>query len=247
MKKSDSITNLIRALVAAQPDIAGAELDSENPHFKSKYASLGSVQKACKEALKKNGLFVTQTSESDDVANYLETTLMHTSGEWISGRMKLLVDQPNMQKLGSAWTYARRYSLAALVGIVEAEDDDGNVASYAPPTQRAPQGQVTTVLLSNQTTGNHAKDNPGSVLVPFGRNKGRPIFHVSATELEADLAYWETRARNDGKPLTGKPAEYVTAVRAFLDHKGPKTTTHEIPPMPDGPTYPVDELDVPPF
>lgn len=242
MKKSESITNLIRALVAAQPDIAGAELDCENPHFKSKYASLGSVQKACKEALKKNGLFVTQTSESDDVANYLETTLMHTSGEWISGRMRLLVDQPNMQKLGSAWTYARRYSLAALVGIVEAEDDDGNVASYPPPVQRSP--QAATALVN---ANNHAKDAPGSVLVPFGRNKGRPIFHVSATELEADLAYWETRARNDGKPLTGKPAEYVAAVRAFLDHKGPKTVTHDLPPMPDGPTYPVDESDVPPF
>lgn len=87
--------------------------------------------------------------------------------------------------------------------------------------------------------------NPGTVLVPFGRNKGRPIFQIPVTELEGDLAYWETRARNDGKPLTGKPAEYIAAVRAFLDHKGPKTVTHDLPPMPDGPTYPVDESDAP--
>lgn len=92
--------------------------------------------------------------------------------------------------------------------------------------------------------------NPGTVLVPFGRNENKPIFQVPVHELEADLAYWETRLKKEGKPPGKKVSEYLAAVNAYLDSKSVKPAHMgmipqvDLPPMPSGPTYPVDE-DVP--
>lgn len=129
MNKSESIKELAAALAKAQPLIKGAVKDSVNPFFKSKYADLSSVVEAIREPLAKNGLSyvqLNQPSETNQVC--VETVLIHTSGEWISGVISLPVTKADAQGHGSAITYARRYGLSAIVGLT-AEDDDGNVAS----------------------------------------------------------------------------------------------------------------------
>jgi hypothetical protein len=102
--------------------------DTANPFFKSKYADLTSVWEACREALTKNGLSVVQTTEFEGDAVWIETILLHSSGESIKGRYPLRPMQQTPQGYGSALSYARRYSLAAMVGVV-ADDDDGHAAS----------------------------------------------------------------------------------------------------------------------
>jgi hypothetical protein len=136
MQQSDSIKEIAAALAKAQGEIKGAVKDSTNPHFKSKYADLASVWDACRAALSKNGLAVFQTTETTADGIFLVTTLAHSSGEWMRGTFPVQPVQNTPQGLGSAMTYARRYSLAAMVGVAP-EDDDGQAASEGTPQTQA--------------------------------------------------------------------------------------------------------------
>jgi hypothetical protein len=131
MLQSENIANLAKALSIVQGKLTHAKKDSANPFFKSKYADLESVWDACRSLLADNGLAVTQfpgTYSDLDKSMSLTTILMHESGEWISHEMSVPVTKADAQGAGSALTYMRRYALAAVVGVVQA-DDDGNAAS----------------------------------------------------------------------------------------------------------------------
>lgn len=134
-RESVGIGKLAKALAAAQGAIKGAAKDAENPAFKqkdkpTKYADLTAVWAACRDALAKNEIAVIQAPHYQDGRVILHTTLAHSSGEQISGTFPVTPVQNTPQGLGSALTYARRYSLASMVGVApEGEDDDGNAAS----------------------------------------------------------------------------------------------------------------------
>lgn len=121
---SEHINELATALAKAQGEIESAPKDSKNPFFKSKYASLESVWNTCKSSLSKNGLCVMQYLEVIEGKYSLVTRLAHSSGQWIKSEIPLFMSKQDAQGLGSAMTYARRYGLSALVGIVSDEDDD---------------------------------------------------------------------------------------------------------------------------
>jgi hypothetical protein len=97
------------------------------------------VWDACRDLLSSNGLAVSQFpglySELDKSMS-LTTILTHNSGEWISQEMSVPVSKPDAQGAGSCLTYMRRYALAAVVGVVQA-DDDGNAASSPKPVVKA--------------------------------------------------------------------------------------------------------------
>jgi len=128
METSETIKDLASALSKAQAIIEGAKKDSTNPHFKSKYADLAAVWDACRDALTKNGLSVVQ-APGPCAASQMEMTtmLMHSSGEWIRETLTIPLQKVDAQGYGSATTYARRYALAAMVGVAP-DDDDGNAA-----------------------------------------------------------------------------------------------------------------------
>jgi hypothetical protein len=128
---SPTIGALAEALAKAQADITGAVKDSANPYFKSKYADLESVWSACRKPLTSNGLSVVQTTLPTKRGLMLVTTLAHSSGEWIRGYMPILatqgkageVKEVTAQAQGSGISYARRYALAAIVGVYQTDDD----------------------------------------------------------------------------------------------------------------------------
>jgi len=129
MEKSESIKELAVALNKVQATMQTAKKGSENPFFHSKYADLLSVWDACRETLTSNGLSVAQIADMDSEGRaVLETVLMHTSGEWIKGRLPLSTVKTDPQGQGSAITYARRYSLSAIIGLCTEEDDDAEAA-----------------------------------------------------------------------------------------------------------------------
>jgi hypothetical protein len=129
MQMSASIAALAAALSKAQGEIDGATKGKINPAFKSKYADLASVWDAIRAPMAKNGLAVVQAPNVDGEGRVtLCTTLMHSSGEWLSSCYPVNPTKPDPQGVGSAVTYARRYSLMAMVGVCP-EDDDGNAAS----------------------------------------------------------------------------------------------------------------------
>jgi hypothetical protein len=128
------IGKLAEALSKVQGQIKGAVKDATNPAFKgSKYADLASVWEACRKPLADNGLSVLQYTRIEACGPVLVTTLAHSSGESIDGVTPLLMGKQDMQALGSAITYARRYGLAAIVGVAP-EDDDAQAAVAAPQT-----------------------------------------------------------------------------------------------------------------
>lgn len=129
METSENIADLAVSLAKAQGQIDIAKKDSSNPHFKSKYADLASVWEACRKALSDNGLSIVQAPGACiDNRMTMTTMLLHSSGQWIREELTIPLSKVDAQGYGSATTYARRYSLAAMVGIVQ-DDDDGNAAS----------------------------------------------------------------------------------------------------------------------
>jgi len=130
MKHSESIAALAGALAKAQLQIEPASKNATNPHFRSHYADLASIWDACRGPLNTNGLSIVQFPCDGDVGRTgLCTMLLHSSGEWISEVVTTRSQKDDPQGLGSALTYLRRYSLAAVVGVTATEDDDGNAAS----------------------------------------------------------------------------------------------------------------------
>ena len=133
----DPTPELNAALAKAQAEMQSAGKDGTNPHFQSQYATLASVWDACRVPLTKNGLAVIQLPAMAGNDVVLTTSLRHVSGQSIETVLHVPVPKMDAQGVGSAITYARRYSLAAMVGIA-ADDDDGNAASEQPKKQPKP-------------------------------------------------------------------------------------------------------------
>lgn len=139
----------------------------DNPFFNSKYAGLSDILEAIKKPLTDNGLAVTQVTEVMAERLILETVLMHTSGEWISCTYPIEPVQKTPQGMGSALTYARRYSLSALLGVASEEDDDGNEASKKPAPKAVKKSEPITTTPQPQTTPATCEFMPVSCLPLF--------------------------------------------------------------------------------
>lgn len=134
MFRSDSIANLAAALCKAQGEMGKAPKDSSNPFFKSSYADLATCWETVAPVLTKHGLSVSQVCDyGGDGGVIVETILLHESGEFLGGRLHMTPTKADPQGIGSAITYARRYALMAITGLVAEEDDDGNAASGRMP------------------------------------------------------------------------------------------------------------------
>jgi hypothetical protein len=133
MKTSDNISELAAALAKAQGEMKNATLNKVNPHFKSKYADLAGIRDTVIPSLSKNGLAVVQGTAVESGQLVVTTRLVHASGQWMESQYPIAIDKP--QAMGSAYTYAKRYSLSAMCCIAADEDDDANAAQTAPHTK----------------------------------------------------------------------------------------------------------------
>jgi hypothetical protein len=158
---------LFSALCKAQAQIKGAVKDSTNPHFKSRYADLESVIEAMRAPFAANGLAFIQSASDDGM--HMITTLVHSSGESICSRVPLIITKQDMQGVGSAITYARRYGLAAACGLSQT-DDDGEAA------------------VRNINAINAEMVNRGATLVPKSTPKPAPVATPKTDRISADLA-----------------------------------------------------------
>jgi len=137
MKQSESIDKIIPAFIAFQSDMPSVPKDGNNPHFKSKYATLGAITEATRPHLAKHGLGFMQWMSNRDGYQLIVTRIMHTSGQWMEDDGYILNPTKNdPQGMGSAVTYARRYTLGASLGIITEDDDDGNRASEPVPAKK---------------------------------------------------------------------------------------------------------------
>ena len=124
IRSSDKTQALYSALVKAQQVVKGAVKNSQNPFYKSSYADLESVWDAIAGPLAENDLAIIQLSDVTEFGPVIATRIIHVSGEWIEGYYPLVAKQPHdPQALGAATSYARRYALAAALGVYQVDDD----------------------------------------------------------------------------------------------------------------------------
>ena len=127
---------LAEALAAAQLEITDPAKDAVNPHFRSRYADLATVLKTVRPVLARHGLAITQTTQVDEQGRLLLVTRLHWRDEELVGYYPIQPVKADPQGYGSALTYARRYTIQAIVGVAADDDDDGNAASAAPSKPR---------------------------------------------------------------------------------------------------------------
>lgn len=144
IETSTETAKLDAALAKAQGEIEAASKDKTNPAFKSRYADLTAVWAACRPALAKHGISLTQWPvHAEDGRLHIVTRIAH-AGEWIKAHFSIPVTKQDPQGYGSATTYAKRFTLAAALGVVADEDDDGNHASGRNAPARAPEPAIST-------------------------------------------------------------------------------------------------------
>lgn len=143
MNKSESIKELATALAKAQAEIDNAGKNSTNTHFRSKYADLAEVINTTRPVFAKYGLSVAQFPSFSDGVVSVETILLHESGEWMGGTISAPVSKADAQGVGSATTYCRRYSLAALANIAQEDDDAESAVGRSQKKTPAKIGVIT--------------------------------------------------------------------------------------------------------
>ena len=213
---NDSIANLAEALAKAQADIVPAELDADNPFFKSKYASLASVMRAAKP-IYRHGLSIVQMPSVVDGMVHLTTRLMHSSGEYIESTLTAPMGGAKnpIQAMGSTLSYLRRYSISSMLGIATGDDTDGNDETQQPrndssrgPRERSKRPAQTRLHRAQQTRNQHPptaeipRVNSGAPKVPTPKQKDNPrgwFFGVASkkgmsAEQQRCLLGYETRA-----------------------------------------------------
>lgn len=184
MLQSENIELLSADLCKAQAELEGAKKDSSNPFYKSYYADLASSWDALREPLTRHGFSVTQTTNYKDGIVFLITTLRHKSGQWIAGVYPLKPQKDDPQGWGSAISYARRYMLAAITGLYQADDDAESAMQRskiepikkeiqtspkdAPKGQKIPFNDFTDSLSSRAFYQDLKRE-------PFSRDKIKPI------------------------------------------------------------------------
>ena len=171
MKTSEQVDLISAALVEMQAESTHANFDSKNPHFKSKYASLSEVIDTAKPVLAKHGLAVIQLpSFRDNIGHVLCTRIVHKSGQWIEDEMRLNPIKDDPQGLGSALTYARRYSIPGVCMIASEDDDDGNAASHKPNVSTIQAKAVSMEEIKKQLAALNTEDEVRKFF-PLGRSQ----------------------------------------------------------------------------
>lgn len=187
MQKSDAVNDLFAALSKAQGEFTSVKFDKANPFFNnSKYASLSATQEMFRPILSKNNLALIQSITIEGEDYFLETILTHGSGQFLSDKIKLLLDKKSMQGLGSAITYAKRYSAQAILGICGDDDDDGNGT--------IPKGDVKTAPQKGLVEGKEPKKPPVNPAPP------KPVNNNLAPATTAQFGLINTLLEQRGIP-----------------------------------------------
>lgn len=228
--QSEQIDQLATALAKVQKSLKGAVKDAANPFFKSKYADLESVWNACRQPLADNGFCVIQTTDffGNGAGTCLVTTLAHASGQWVKGILPINAKAQDPQGQGSAVTYARRYGLAAIVGVIQVDDDGESahgrnshtVADAVKGLEREVIAATARLTRPPEVVAEQPAENDGlaqtGYRIPFGKYKARSLEEVGIENLKSYINYLEAKARKEGEVIKGAVAEFITQADQFI-------------------------------
>jgi ERF superfamily len=190
MNRSETIASLAAALCKAQAEVHNPRFDAQNPHFKSKFASLAAVREVVIPALTKHGLSLSQWPVTEASYAGCRSLLAHSSGEFIEETFLIPVDKPNAHGYASAVTYAKRLSMQAIAAVVGDEDDDGNGAIDKPASPTSISGaQVCKDMYSElpQEGKDWVDTIAADVIVMLSRNDVEGAYlHMEAQKFDTE-------------------------------------------------------------
>jgi ERF superfamily len=169
MNTSEKIDLILPALMKVKSKLQAVTKSANNPFFKSKYADLNTYLDEVEPLLEENKMVLFQPVRvNSGGTNTVSSIIMHESGQFISSEMVVVTKEADMQKLGSAITYARRYTLGPLLSM-KAEDDDGNGASGKAHTKSYPKKEENVVnqQATSTTTVAETKSQPVQARASF--------------------------------------------------------------------------------
>lgn len=209
MKHSESLKEIAGAIGRAQMNIKGAIKDAANPFFKSKYADLESCWEAVRSPLHKEGLSIVQTMGFIPGAGpTVITTLLHASGEYISGEQPVCAKSDDPQGLGSAITYARRYGLSAITGLIQVDDDaEGSMKRPGGSSETRPPASTGVVEMKH----GQPVEKLGAFVFTFGKYKTKRLDEIGEHDLNSWLSWMDSQP-----DLNDRAAEAVATVSAYL-------------------------------
>lgn len=171
---SENINELALAMIDVQKQMTPAAKDGKNPFIGNNYATLNSVMESCRDILLAHGIWLTQLPVPAPLElgpGYLGlmTKLTHAeSGQWQSSLTVIPLPKADPQGMGSAITYARRYALTAMLGMIT-EDDDAESAKLPPKSN--PRGRATVQPQGSRQSGRQPVKSRGQNEPEYG---GKP-------------------------------------------------------------------------
>lgn len=249
MIQSESIAKIYPALIKALGELDSVKNNAENTHFKAKYSTLSATQDLFRPILAKNELGVIQSVGMREKTYVVVTRLIHTSGEFIEDTIDLMMSKQDMQGLGSAITYSKRYMVQALLNMSGTnDDDDGNDASGKEKKEKS-QNQNQNQS-QKKTEPQREKQAPKDIVYPFDSSiKNKKIGDVETATLEKARDWLKGEIEKDPKPQDVKRKAFIySQVKAVLFERSPKKDdipenmnqqtgeffdAHEGQPMPD--------------
>jgi len=220
MKCSDTLTKISPALVKAINAIEGVKKGADNPFFKSKYANLESVIEAAHDALSANGLAVMQgPGPMDGNCITLTTRLVHESGEWIETDFSLPAGKMDPQAAGSAITYARRYSLMAMLNM-PAVDDDGEASM--PRSTKPGEPKNPNVSVHPEGPDWYKTEGAGMSAAQAKKEGWGDQFNVWLADIDVitTTAEWRAWAQDHDDQIRALPKGWRIDIRDAFDRRG---------------------------
>lgn len=152
MKTSEKTDKIFQKLFEVKQELGSVTKKSDNPFFKSRYADLNQHLDTIEPVLASKGLFLLQppTVESSGQTVVETTVIEPISGQFVSASMSLALSKQDMQQMGAAITYARRFILNSLFGM-KSEDDDGETAVGRGNASKASNTTSSTTSAPNTT------------------------------------------------------------------------------------------------
>jgi hypothetical protein len=219
MITSENIGDLAQALAKAQVELQNPPKNKINPHFQSSYVDLADGLDVIRKILGKHGIAFVQATRIDEEFIFLHTRLMHSSGQWLESVYPVCGPDKH-QAMGSAMTYARRYSIFGLVGVAGEDDDDGNTASDAKSAPSKPTAKNTKAIKPATL------DNADSELLAKGMK-----YALDMVETREQLIAWATENKANKERLTAEHQKMIDmefkAVQQHLKEKAAEEVIHE--------------------
>ncbi len=214
MKTSENINEIAKAMSIAQSQMTVAELNSTNPHFRSKYSNLDSVIDAFRIPLTSNGLAYWQDVVTQENCVMITTRIAHTSGQWVEfGPLSIPFSKKDAHGIGAAITYAKRYALCGAMGVAPGEiDDDGNAS--LPKEEKQPRKESVT------QDKQYKKEEPKQESIPLTTEQRKELHELADLcdpEYMAKLfTYLETLGINGFDAL--KSDRYAMVIKGMKSH-----------------------------